>query len=95
MPKAADWYFDFISPYSYLQCERLLELPVAIQNAPEYIGVGLSDGSLMELARSRPNFVLLKGEGPALAMVVGRLSDRNRATALHASRTNGGEREAV
>lgn len=45
-----------------------VDLPVAIQNAPEYIGVGLSDGSLLELARSRANFVLLKGEGPALAI---------------------------
>lgn len=30
----ADWYFDFISPYSYLQSERLLELPVAIRARP-------------------------------------------------------------
>jgi len=32
--QAADWYFDFVSPYSYLQCERLLELPVAIHPRP-------------------------------------------------------------
>jgi 2-hydroxychromene-2-carboxylate isomerase len=32
--RAADWYFDFVSPYSYLQCERLLELPVAIRAKP-------------------------------------------------------------
>jgi 2-hydroxychromene-2-carboxylate isomerase len=30
----ADWYFDFISPFSYLQCERLLELPVAVRPKP-------------------------------------------------------------
>jgi 2-hydroxychromene-2-carboxylate isomerase len=30
----ADWYFDFIAPFSYLQCERLLELPVAVQPKP-------------------------------------------------------------
>ena len=24
---AIDWYFDFVSPFSYLQCERLQELP--------------------------------------------------------------------
>lgn len=34
MPKSADWYFDFVSPYSYLQCERLLELPLAIRARP-------------------------------------------------------------
>lgn len=45
-----------------------VDLPVAIQNAPEYIGVGLSDDSLLELARIRPNFVLLKGEGAALTI---------------------------
>jgi 2-hydroxychromene-2-carboxylate isomerase len=30
----ADWYFDFISPFSYLQCERLLEVPVAVRPRP-------------------------------------------------------------
>ena len=34
MPKSADWYFDFISPYSYLQCERLLELPLQVRPRP-------------------------------------------------------------
>jgi 2-hydroxychromene-2-carboxylate isomerase len=33
-PSQADWYFDFISPFSYLQCERLLELPVAVRPKP-------------------------------------------------------------
>lgn len=32
--RVADWYFDFISPFSYLQCERLLELPVAVRPRP-------------------------------------------------------------
>jgi 2-hydroxychromene-2-carboxylate isomerase len=27
MMRAVDWYFDFISPYAYLQCERFPELP--------------------------------------------------------------------
>lgn len=45
-----------------------VQLPVAIQNAPEYIGVGLSDEALHALARTHDNFVLLKGEGPALAI---------------------------
>ena len=34
MRKAADWYFDFVSPYSYLQCERLLELPLKVRARP-------------------------------------------------------------
>jgi 4-hydroxy-tetrahydrodipicolinate synthase len=42
-----------------------VELPVAIQNAPEYIGIGLSPAGLATLARAHGNFTLLKGEGPA------------------------------
>ena len=36
MPAAAraDWYFDFISPYSYLQSERLESLPFAVRPRP-------------------------------------------------------------
>jgi 2-hydroxychromene-2-carboxylate isomerase len=36
MPSArtADWYFDFISPYSYLQSERLEALPFAVRPRP-------------------------------------------------------------
>jgi 4-hydroxy-tetrahydrodipicolinate synthase len=41
-------------------------IPIAIQNAPQYIGVGLSDASLLSLRRNHPNFALLKGEGSAL-----------------------------
>lgn len=41
-------------------------LPVAIQNAPQYIGVGLSTEGLLSLRRNHRNFVLLKGEGSAL-----------------------------
>jgi 2-hydroxychromene-2-carboxylate isomerase len=26
-----DWYFDFVSPYSYLQCERLAKFPATIR----------------------------------------------------------------
>jgi 2-keto-3-deoxy-L-arabinonate dehydratase len=45
-----------------------VSLPAAIQNAPEYTGVGLSNELLIELAQRRANFVLLKGEGPALTI---------------------------
>jgi 4-hydroxy-tetrahydrodipicolinate synthase len=41
-------------------------IPIAIQNAPQYIGVGLSDPSLLALRRNHANFALLKGEGSAL-----------------------------
>jgi 4-hydroxy-tetrahydrodipicolinate synthase len=40
-------------------------LPAAIQNAPEYLGVGLGPSAIAALARNHANFVLLKGEGPA------------------------------
>jgi 2-keto-3-deoxy-L-arabinonate dehydratase len=45
-----------------------VDLPVAIQNAPEYLGVGLTPAGIKTLARNHPNFRILKGEGPALAI---------------------------
>jgi 2-keto-3-deoxy-L-arabinonate dehydratase len=41
-------------------------VPVAIQNAPQYIGVGLSSAGLDRLSRRHPNVRLLKAEGSAL-----------------------------
>ena len=41
-------------------------LPVAIQNAPQYIGVGLSDRGVDQLSRHHPNVRLIKAEGSAL-----------------------------
>ena len=41
-------------------------IPVAVQNAPQYLGVGLGDRALLALRRNHPNFVLLKGEASAL-----------------------------
>jgi dihydrodipicolinate synthase/N-acetylneuraminate lyase len=41
-------------------------LPVAIQNAPQYIGVGLSSAGLDRLSRDHPNVRLLKAEGSAV-----------------------------
>ena len=43
-------------------------LPAAIQNAPDYIGVGLSDASIRRLKDAHPNFLLLKGEGSAVSI---------------------------
>ena len=41
-------------------------VPVAIQNAPQYIGVGLCDAGLDALSRDHPNVRLLKAEGSAV-----------------------------
>lgn len=43
-------------------------VPVAIQNAPGYLGVALSPGALRDLHRQHPNVCLLKAEGPAAAI---------------------------
>lgn len=37
----ADWYFDFISPFSYLQFERMQELPVASVTLKPILFAGL------------------------------------------------------
>jgi 4-hydroxy-tetrahydrodipicolinate synthase len=41
-------------------------LPVAIQNAPQYIGIGLSSAGIDRLCREHPNVRLLKAEGSAV-----------------------------
>ena len=41
-------------------------VPVAIQNAPQYIGIGLSGAGLDRLSRDHPNVRLLKAEGSAV-----------------------------
>lgn len=41
------------------------DLPVAIQNAAQFLGVGLSNAGLVALNRNHPNVCLLKGEAPA------------------------------
>jgi 4-hydroxy-tetrahydrodipicolinate synthase len=41
------------------------DLPVAIQNAPAYMGRGLSAEEIATLCRQHPNVCLLKGEGSA------------------------------
>lgn len=48
-------------------------IPVGIQNAPEYIGIGLSDAGLIELNRRHPTMSILKAEGTVLT--VGRLAE--------------------
>jgi 2-keto-3-deoxy-L-arabinonate dehydratase len=54
-------------------------LPVAIQNAPAYMGRGLSAEDIRDLVTQHPNICLVKGEGPAveirqlIALTEGRL----------------------
>ena len=45
-----------------------INLPVAIQNASEYLGVGLSAKKILELKKRHSNFQLLKGEGSAVVV---------------------------
>jgi 2-keto-3-deoxy-L-arabinonate dehydratase len=61
MPES--WYADFFAAVM-----QEVRLPCAIQNAPEYIGVGLSPESIAALRDRCPNFTLVKGEGPVLAV---------------------------
>jgi 2-keto-3-deoxy-L-arabinonate dehydratase len=43
-----------------------IDMTVAVQNAPEYLGIGLSAQAIARLARSHANFTVLKGEGNVL-----------------------------
>ena len=40
-------------------------VPVGIQNAPDYIGIGLSNEGFATLNQSHPNAAIIKAEGPA------------------------------
>jgi 2-keto-3-deoxy-L-arabinonate dehydratase len=55
-----------------------LEIPVAVQNALEYIGVGLTEDGIAALAQQHANFTVLKGEGPVLQIrsIIERNGDR-------------------
>jgi hypothetical protein len=58
---------DFFVRFFGAVADRV-ELPVAIQNAPEYLGVGLTPAGVKMLAKNHPNFCILKAEGPALSI---------------------------
>jgi 2-keto-3-deoxy-L-arabinonate dehydratase len=58
---------DFLVRFFGAVADRV-ELPVAIQNAPEYIGVGLTPEGVNTLARNHPNFRILKGAGPVISI---------------------------
>ena len=54
------FYFEF-----FAEVMDGLPVPLGIQNAPDYLGVGLSPQALLELAAARPNFRVVKGEAPS------------------------------
>jgi 2-keto-3-deoxy-L-arabinonate dehydratase len=43
-------------------------LPCAIQNAPEFLGLGLTPGELLELNARQPNVTVVKGEAAATSI---------------------------
>jgi 2-keto-3-deoxy-L-arabinonate dehydratase len=43
-------------------------IPIAIQNAPEYLGIGLSNAGIRELHRAHPNFSIVKLEATAISI---------------------------
>jgi 2-keto-3-deoxy-L-arabinonate dehydratase len=53
-------------------------LPCAIQNAPEFLGIGLTVAELLDLNRRQPNVVLVKAEASAVAVgrMIGALDGR-------------------
>ncbi|WPZ36972.1 dihydrodipicolinate synthase family protein [Thalassobaculum sp. OXR-137] len=50
-------------------------IPIGIQNAPEYIGIGLSNAGLIALNRRHPTVSILKAEGTGL--YIGRLAEES------------------
>ena len=50
-----------------------VDCPVGIQNAPEFLGIGLTNNGLTALNRAHPNVTVVKAESGAMA--VGRLID--------------------
>ena len=72
----ADWVVLQPPPVKSASEEQLIEffgcvadaspVPVGIQNAPQFIGIGLSDAGLIELNRRHPNVSILKAEGEAI-----------------------------
>ena len=43
-------------------------IPIAIQNAPEYLGIGLSNAGVRALHRAHPNFSIIKLEATAISV---------------------------
>lgn len=60
-PRPEAYYVDFFS-----EAMRDLSVPAGIQNAPEYLGVGLSPAGIGQLALRAPQFRVLKGEASSI-----------------------------
>ncbi len=60
-PQPESFYLDFFGAVM-----RDLAVPAGIQNAPEYLGVGLSPAGIVQLASSAPQFRVLKGEASSI-----------------------------
>jgi 4-hydroxy-tetrahydrodipicolinate synthase len=84
--KPEQFYFDF-----FADVMQRVRVPVGIQNAPEYLGVGLSVQSLSALAAQCAHFQWLKGEGPAtiIQSTIERL--REQGSALPVFNGRGGQ----
>jgi len=54
---------EYIAFFGRVMAET--ELPCAIQNAPQYLGRGLTDGDIDTLRRQHPNFRVIKAEASA------------------------------
>jgi 4-hydroxy-tetrahydrodipicolinate synthase len=62
-PRPESFYLEF-----FRQAMQGLTVPTGIQNAPEYLGVGLSAAGIVELAACVPQFRVLKGEAPSIGI---------------------------
>jgi len=49
----------------FCQAASKSEIPLGIQNAPEYIGIGLDNQAMLDLAQRAPRIQILKAEGPS------------------------------
>jgi dihydrodipicolinate synthase/N-acetylneuraminate lyase len=52
----------------FTEVAAAVDLPVAIQNAPEFLKVGLTTAELLALNERQPNVCIVKAEAPALAV---------------------------
>lgn len=52
----------------FRQVLQQVSLPAGIQNAPEYLGVGLSAEAISRLAKDCPTLRMIKGEGPSVVI---------------------------